>query len=357
MIPMNARNQSLDVLRGVAVLLVIVYHNYVIHSEPPLAQFLGRGVDLFFVLSGFLISGLLFSEYKATGTISCWRFWVRRGFKIYPAFYVFTALTAVLILRSHLSTGPLWNELFFVQNYRAHFWPHTWSLAVEEHFYFALPILLLVFIKLLRRRSNPFRILPIISIALAMECTFFRILVTSAGAGRADFVFPTHLRIDALFAGVALGYFYHFDRSSFEEARKLWVLVVGVLIFLACILLPYLPQLTFAYAAFTFIVAWTVNQPAKTFRHFSGLAWVGRYSYSIYLWHLAAFALVQRLFPRYASLMTYLIASILVGVILAKLIEMPFLRLRDKVMPSARATQRSPLGQLETSLASSQVTA
>ena len=354
---MISRNQSLDALRGIAVLMVIVYHNYMIHSEPPLLQFLGRGVDLFFVLSGFLISGLLFSEYKASGTINCWRFWIRRGFKIYPAFYAFMALTAALILTSHLSTASLWNEVFFVQNYRTHFWPHTWSLAVEEHFYLVLPILLLLLIRLQPRCSNPFRVLPIISIALAIECTFLRILVTSTGAGRADFVFPTHLRVDALFAGVALGYFYHFDKSSFEEARKLWVLVVGVLIFLACIPLPYLPQLTFAYAGFTFIVAWTVNQSAKTFRYFSGLAWVGRYSYSIYLWHLVAFALVQRFLPRYASLVTYLIASILVGVVLAKLIEMPFLRFRDKFVPSARATQRSPRAQLENGLSSSQVTA
>jgi peptidoglycan/LPS O-acetylase OafA/YrhL len=337
---MSSRNQSLDVLRGIAVLMVIVYHNYMI-SEPPLLQFLARGVDLFFVLSGFLVSGLLFSEYKARGTINCWRFWLRRGFKIYPAFYAFIALTAVLIFRGHVPTALLWNELFFVQNYRAHFWPHTWSLAVEEHFYLVLPILLLVIIKLQPRYSRPFRVLPIISIALAIECTVFRGLVASAGAGRDEFLFPTHLRLDALFAGVTLAYFYHFDRSSFQEARKLWVLMVGVLIFMACIPVPYMPQLTFAYAGFTFILAWTVNQSATTFRHFWALAWVGRYSYSIYLWHLVAFALVQRLFPRYASLTAYLIASILVGVILAKLIEIPFLRLREKLVPSTNSVQAS----------------
>lgn len=339
---MTSRNQSLDVLRGIAVLMVIIYHRCVIYSEPPLAQFLGRGVDLFFVLSGFLVSGLLFSEYKATGSISCWRFWVRRGFKIYPAFYTFMALTAILILRSHLPTTSLWDELFFVQNYRSHFWPHTWSLAVEEHFYLVLPILLLVIIKLQPKCVNPFRILPIISIALAIECMIFRILVTSAGAGRADFVFPTHLRIDALFAGVTLGYFYHFDRSSFVEAKKPWVLIVGLLTFLICIPLPYLPQLTFAYAGFTLIVAWVANQPPDKFKYFSPLAWVGRYSYSIYLWHLAAFAAAQKLFPQHSSLLTFGFASILVGVSLGKMIEMPFLRLRDKLVPSIRITQAAP---------------
>jgi peptidoglycan/LPS O-acetylase OafA/YrhL len=248
-------------------------------------------------------------------------------------------LTAILILRGHLPTTSLWDELLFVQNYRSHVWPHTWSLAVEEHFYLVLPILLLVVIKLQPRCSNPFRVLPILSIALAIECMFFRILVTSTGAGQADLVFPTHLRVDALFAGVALSYFYHFDRDSFEEAKKPWVLIVGVLTFLACIPLPYLPQLTFAYAGFTLIVAWVVNQPVDAFRYFSPLAWVGRCSYSVYLWHLVAFAGVQRLLPQYSSLFTFAFASVLLGVILGKSIEMPFLRLRDKLVPSISTSQ------------------
>lgn len=350
---MTFRNKSLDVLRGIAVLMVIAYHRYAIYSDPPLVQFLGRGVDLFFVLSGFLVSGLLFSDYKATGRINCWRFWVRRGFKIYPAFYTLMAVTAILIVRSHLPTTSLWDEVFFVQNYRSHFWPHTWSLAVEEHFYFALPVLLLVIIKLQPRCVNPFRILPVVSIALAIECMVFRILVTNTGADRADLVFPTHLRIDALFAGVALGYFYHFDRSSFEEAKKLWVLIVGVLTFLACIPLPNVPQLTFAYAGFTLIVAWATNQPANRFRYFSPLAWLGRYSYSIYLWHLVAFAAAQKLFPQHSSLLTFAFASILLGVSLGKVIEMPFLRVRDKLVPSIRTGRAVPAVIPKTRLAAS----
>src|ERR1051325_7889657 len=89
---MNQRNQSLDVLRGVAVLLVIAYH-YPYFSIMKIAWI---GVDLFFVLSGFLISGLLFLEIQRTGSIRIGRFLLRRGFKIYPAFYFYILLTALV---------------------------------------------------------------------------------------------------------------------------------------------------------------------------------------------------------------------------------------------------------------------
>ena len=82
------RNQFLDVLRGIAVLMVVVCHYYLgVCPRFALVTVLGRVVDRFFVLSGFLISGLLFSEYKATGAINLRRFWIRRGFKINPPFY------------------------------------------------------------------------------------------------------------------------------------------------------------------------------------------------------------------------------------------------------------------------------
>lgn len=336
---MSTRNQSLDVLRGIAVLMVLVYHNFLMRldftSPPAMLNFLARGVDLFFVLSGFLISGLLFSEYKASGTLNCWRFWIRRGFKIYPPFYALMAVALPLILWKHVPLSDFWDEVFFMQNYRPRYWPHTWSLAVEEHFYIALPILLLLLIKLQPRSRNPFRVIPIVSILLSGACFFFRLKALANGGGIEQYVFPTHLRVDALFAGVTLGYFHHFD-PSFEEGRKWWMLVGGLFLCAGCAVMPYFIQLTFAYAAFAMILAWMVNQPAAPFRYFSAIAWVGRYSYSIYLWHAIAFVLMKRFFPLGEWLAPYLAVSVILGVVLAKGIEIPFLRLRDKVVPSQK---------------------
>ena len=110
------RNESLDVLRCIAVLLVVGHHL-------PYYALWGRigwiGVDLFFVLSGFLISGVLFHEYKCTGTLNIKRFLIRRGLKIYPSFYLLmVAATCIYFLHySLVSRNQLVVSLFFLQNY------------------------------------------------------------------------------------------------------------------------------------------------------------------------------------------------------------------------------------------------
>ena len=97
-------------------------------------------VDVFFVLSGFLVSGLLFQEVAQTGTASPGRFLIRRGFKIYPAFWVMIAVTIFWIWHrgGTISGMQVLSELFYFQNYGWAVSFHTWSLAVEEHFYFLL---------------------------------------------------------------------------------------------------------------------------------------------------------------------------------------------------------------------------
>src|ERR1700740_43634 len=134
------RNKRLDVLRCIAVLLVMFNHGGI---WPAAAHHGWIGVDLFFVLSGFLISGLLFSEYKKRQSISFKRFFIRRGLKIYPAFYAFLLLTGItgeLVFHSHPTGAQYFHEVFFVMNYEHGVWDHTWSLGVEEHFYIFLPI-------------------------------------------------------------------------------------------------------------------------------------------------------------------------------------------------------------------------
>src|SRR5205814_1907553 len=142
------RNLQLDFLRGVAILLVILRHTALFHIpgwEASLVQFGWAGVDLFFVLSGFLISGLLFSEYRQNGMIRFARFAVRRALKIYPAFYFLVLLTVLAGIAFHTSDAvlrPLLHDVFFIQSYIPGTYGHFWSLSVEEHFYILLPVLL-----------------------------------------------------------------------------------------------------------------------------------------------------------------------------------------------------------------------
>ena len=160
--PGSSRNLQLDVLRGVAVLLVFGRHLEL--PEPDgLAGIAARvwfrigwlGVDLFFVLSGFLIGGLLLTEHARHGRIDVGRFLIRRGLKIYPAYLVFIGYLVCMPLLKVALRGDdpvpvlaaqwqlYWPNLLFLQNYiGTNPAGHTWTLAVEEHFYLLLPWLL-----------------------------------------------------------------------------------------------------------------------------------------------------------------------------------------------------------------------
>jgi peptidoglycan/LPS O-acetylase OafA/YrhL len=332
---MTSRNQALDVLRGIAILMVLFCHySLILNPESAMGNTFGRGVDLFFVLSGFLISGLLFSEFKRNGSIDLKRFWIRRGFKIYPAFYLFTFTTiAVWMAVFHKFPKPIIADLLFVQSYRPNVWEYTWSLAVEEHFYLILPLLLLLLIRVGKGKSNPFRVVPFISIALSALCLYGRIHAYLRWHDWDRVAYPTHLRIDALFAGVTLGYFASFDPESFREGRRTWVLLVGLAFTLGLFLLPSIPQLTFAYMAFSFIVAWAVNQPQRRNWFARPIEWIGRYSYSIYLWHGIGMLAVGHLPQRWFRLPLYAVIAITPGVVMSKLIEVPALKVRDKLFP------------------------
>ena len=100
--PRPKRNQSLDVLRCVAILLVLGRH---LDYYPLWSKIGWIGVDLFFVLSGFLVSGLLFHEFKEHGRINFRRFILRRGLKIWPAFYTYILITAALVAFITFVTG------------------------------------------------------------------------------------------------------------------------------------------------------------------------------------------------------------------------------------------------------------
>src|SRR5688572_8009182 len=142
----NTRLNSVDLLRGIAVLLVICRHWNI---AEPITRAGWMGVDLFFVISGFLISGLLFSELEKGGKPDLWRFFVRRGFKIYPLFFLLVLFTWLVVNYYTPSPAlrPYLQELLFVQNYLGGIYPHTWSLAVEEHFYLLLMLCFALFHK------------------------------------------------------------------------------------------------------------------------------------------------------------------------------------------------------------------
>lgn len=337
---MNARtrNGSLDILRAVAVLLTLGAHM-------PYFHFLERagwiGVDLFFVLSGFLISGLLFQEYKCTGQLRIRRFLIRRGLKIYPSYYLLIAAAVALsfvraepTLRVQALMSAVFLQGYLYPNmthvFRSLF--HLWSIAVEEHFYFSLPLLLLL---LIRRRS--LGAIPVIFGFLAVVCPLFRITNWVA----------SHARFDSLFAGVTLGYLFHFRRAWFDRLTKGYLMIPAALLISPAFLLQQSSLfmrtvgVTGLMVGFTLVVAWSVIRVPENLV-FRFMAKVGFYSYSIYLWHV----MVRDVFFGWARIISlpifiiYLTVAVGIGIAMAHLVEIPYLRMRERLFPPADSLVR-----------------
>ncbi len=375
--PSVGRSRALDVARALAVLLVLGRHMpcATLAQDGPLQVLLQAwqrggwvGVDLFFVLSGFLVSGLLFREHGRHGEIRLPRFLLRRAFKIYPAFYAMLACT--VFLRWAEGALPPWrgilSEALFVQNYVEPLWNHTWSLAVEEHFYLGAGLLLW----LSSRRGQAFRGLPLFFGLVALALLGLRVLAASQDAFAAmTHLYPTHLRVDSLLFGVLLAYLRHRDHSRMSRLvrRQRWpLLLAGLLLVTPPFVWPlyghpalYTLGLTSIYLGFGALLLLAVELPwgrpggpwARPLGASAALLGrVGFDSYSVYLWHMPFLAWgLPRLrallgVPRdsWLELLLFVVGSCVVGIAMARVVEQPFLRLRDRLLPSRSPAMRLP---------------
>ncbi|HXH50571.1 MAG TPA: acyltransferase [Terriglobia bacterium] len=344
------RNQPLDILRGIAILLVLGYHS---SGITVLKNFGWTGVDLFFVLSGFLISGLLFSEFKKHGRINVVRFWIRRGFKIYPAFYLLMILTGVVCLVGRGGEPrELLYECLFIQNYMPRIWPHTWSLAVEEHFYLALPILLIVMCRLSSAKKNPFGKLPWVFAGVAVTCLVMRIAEFRMGTLAFTIRAETHLRIDSLFIGVLLGYFKHFYSARFANLSRKPLWLLGIFLLFPSLLSSEFGEyantigMTTVYLGYSCFLVWAVEKSGSPFLLSRGVSAIGRYSYSIYLWQGLVFGVLFK--GHYDTRFLLLGAPLAVafGILMSHWIELPSLKVRDRFFPSRSVQRKEPKAKL-----------
>ena len=338
---------GLDILRSVAIILVLFRHSELFSN--PLHHFGWLGVDLFFVLSGFLVSGLIFKEYKTRGKLNIKRFLLRRGFKIYPAFYIFLAAS---IFIEHYRDGfvPRWDallgEIFYLQSYLPHIWTHTWSLAVEEHFYLSLALLSFIAYKTTSLDKKTIVISGLI--ALLIFSFFLRFSSSYPHRNEPFYAFmQTHLRSDGILVGVLIAYLYHFTHFFSFFTKWRWIFLASSI----SLMLPgffyeaggyfmntaglSLVNIGFGLLTLFSLTNFEMNSTAlqsisKPFVFFFTL--VGKHSNSIYLWHIACRNFVNdciHLGPNINSLVFFAI-SLAGGILLSLLIERPFLKLRDR---------------------------
>ena len=219
------RQPGLDFLRALAIIVVVAYHAALFGFKLPgrIDRFGWIGVDLFFVLSGYLIGGQLLASLERDQPLKLGRFFTRRALRIMPAYFAVLAIYFLLpSWREYPEMSqPLWKFLLSVQNIALHggtAFSHAWSLAVEDQFYLALPFLLLF----LHRRSSAAILVPSLIVigGIALR-SFLAAQNSSVDGGGVSFrgfqawiYYPTWTRLDPLVFGVAL--------AAIEKFRPTW---------------------------------------------------------------------------------------------------------------------------------------
>jgi peptidoglycan/LPS O-acetylase OafA/YrhL len=328
----------LDGLRGVAILAVIV-----VHTRLPNIRAAFVGVELFFVLSGFLITCLLLEEWDKAGSISLRRFYLRRALRLLPALAVLllfvtcyywlfmpgtetvtTATDAVIALfySTNWALGLHLRELGV--------FAHTWSLSIEEQFYLCWPLALIWW---LRRGNSRSSLLNSVLLQVLLSSNFARVF------------YGTDSRADALLLGCAVAVLFSSPSlSTNARLRRItawgaWASAIG-LIFLACVNLDldYATEVCGVYflipllaAVLLMHLALVQSGPLHYLLSNRCLVFVGKISYGLYLWHYPIFGLVQaRELPVATELAVELVLTAVAVLASYYLLELPALKLKTK---------------------------
>ncbi len=305
---------DIEGLRAVAVVVVVLFHARI-------ARFSGGfvGVDVFFVLSGFLITRLLLREVGRTGTISLRHFWARRARRLLPASCVVVVVTVIAsqVLLAPIAQRPLATDAVAAGGFAVNFvfasrlgdyfasqlgrtpspLLHFWSLAVEEQFYLFWPLALLA----LRRRPRRYRRLVAVMTTVVAVASFFTCLwMTRAHPTGAFYLLPARMWELAIGGLVAVGGAAWRQVSPNARGVAAWIGVAGV----ATAVLRFDGSIEFPGSAALLPVLGTALiligggagaapfAPVAVLRHPS-LQWIGRRSYAIYLWHWPALVLAE----------------------------------------------------------------
>lgn len=362
------RLPGLDLLRAIAIISVLCTHAWIAgglgYGFGWIEEYGWMGVDLFFVLSGFLIGRQVLVRYQSGGGIDFPAFYRHRAYRILPAYLVVVALYFLFPgLREQEAIQPLWQFLTFSMNLLVdqrvmHAFSSAWSLCVEEHFYLIFPVAVFF----VAPRSGAKRVAGLL-LGLVLAGMVWRAFAwwqsaapEAGGSGVWEMdgrrymeliYYPTYARLDGLICGIGLAILSVYRASQWERLqRHPNALALGGFFIVLLAAWIFRDTLTFAACVFGFpmlsaglamLVASAASSSGLLARTtLPGASWIAATSYSIYLSHKAVLKLTSRHLPdqlNHHGMLTFLcclLVAMTAAALLHYLVERPFLLLRDR---------------------------
>jgi len=340
----------LDGVRGISILAVMAFHAKLPHAR---GGFLG--VDLFFVLSGFLITALLLREWERTGGINFKHFYIRRGLRLLPALFAVLACYLLYASMTGWKDGqlPAYKSAFFTLFYVSN-WvkavmgdnalgmlSHTWSLSIEEQFYLLWPLLLAV---MLRVRLSPRVVVLLVGLGALSAAVQRAFLYTgTASIPRVYNGFDT--RADALLVGCGVALLVSGNLIPSHRWMRMAIRVAGfagaLLLAVFFVKMSYKSHLLYDYGGLTVIALCAgaillelLYGPPKFVSRVLGsavLVWVGQLSYGLYLWQFPVYQVIGKLkLPWMVMTGLRFAVTFAVAALCFYLLERPCLRLKSR---------------------------
>lgn len=363
---------GLDALRTLAVLLVVCGHTASSYTEMGGQQtFLTwcarvgwTGVDLFFVLSGYLIGKQLWRELTRDGSIDFWRFFLRRGLRIWPLYFFFLAFVAVALGRGDLPFGRGWSDMVFLTNYvNQGIVMGSWSLCTEEQFYLLAPLVLIVTASRIRSLAGYRRLLwiGIAGLPVLRGVAWWRL--TGDFSLHDPLLFkqqlyePIHSHCDGLLMGLILSNLAAERRGGERQASLTSGLALLVSACLLMFALRAIQREVFNFTGLALVLGVLVTLALRAgtsggIPQASPFYWLSRLSYGMYLNHAYLHQPLARLtldflpgaerFPALHLAVTECLVVALsasFAAITFCLVEHPFLRLRERVIEKSKSVQ------------------
>lgn len=376
--PPRGNVAALDALRGIAILLV-VFHHWAIKeyahagglaspAQDNIVFYYGwTGVDLFFVLSGFLIGRQLWREWEETGDVRIGRFLLRRGLRIWPIYFAILAFYALFSASIH----PAWPDWTFLSNYNYGQFTRGWSLSTEEQFYIAVPLLLLLTRRRLSLLGHAWLLLGIEVLVLVNRSLLIQRIVAGGGSLTSpprQLTDPFHVHMEGLLVGLLIALVAvarpRLVRPDVSPRGISWV---GLAVMLGAaatgFALRWIDGDLFPYVALALIYGgvtyWALRDRSWLSAPLRLPLWypLSRLSYSIYLNHWWLWPRSNEWVVRgmqgitanttivfFGSMLLGTLISALLAVVMFVTVEYPFLQLRDRVLfPRAAPKRAAPL--------------